>query len=83
MPALRARDVRDKLKGHVDPVVSQTIEVLAEQQHQFDKGLGEVVMLVNQMADIIPGLLAVAENVKKAVEAHKLPQDDLKQEEVQ
>lgn len=75
MPALRARDIRDKLRGKVDPAVSNTLEVLAEQQHQLDKGLAEVVMLVNQMADITTNFVGVAEQMKKVVDAHRIPDD--------
>lgn len=75
MPALRARDIRDRLKGVVDPRVVQTLETLAEQQHQLDKGLAEVAMLVNQMSDITTNFVAVAEQMRKTVDAHRIPND--------
>lgn len=83
MPQLRARDIRDKLKGKVDPAVVQTLEILAEQQHHLDKGFAEIVLLVNQMADILPGMVAVAEQMKKTIEAHRIPDDGLAPETTQ
>jgi hypothetical protein len=75
MAALRARDIRDKLKGKVDLAVIQTLEVLAEQQHQLDKALGDIVLLTNQMADITSSYVSVAENMKKTIDAHRIPDD--------
>jgi hypothetical protein len=79
MPQLRARDVRDRCKGRVDPNVQYCIEALAEQQYQLDKGLVAVAALVDQMSDIIKNFVAVAENMKKAVDVakqHGIPDDE-------
>ena len=77
MGALRARDIRVVLRGVVDDRVIKTMEQLAEQQHQLDKGLGEVVLLVNKMADITSDYVKVAEQMKKTVDAYRLPQDEV------
>lgn len=72
---LRARDVRDRLKGRVDPEVSKCLETLAEQQRHLWKSMTEVVAMVDQMSSITANFVQVAENMKKVVDANKPPED--------
>jgi hypothetical protein len=64
---LRARDVRYHLKGEVSPKVLFVLESFAEKLHVVDKGLADVVMLVNQMADITSQYVGVAERMKQTI----------------
>lgn len=70
---LKARDVRAKLKGRVDPFVSECIEQLAEQYNDLIKNQTELSMLVYQMSNIITEFVGVAENMKKVI---KRQEDD-------
>lgn len=74
---LRGRDVYDRLKGRADTEVVSVLAALAEQQYAIDKGMGEIVVMIDQMAKINVGMVAVAENMKKVIEAHRRPDDDI------
>lgn len=65
---MRARDVRAHLKGHVDERVMFVLESLAEKLHIVDKGLSDLILINNQICDMLPGLVGVAENMKKTIE---------------
>ena len=67
----------DRLKGKVDPEVVAVISQLAEMQYALDRGLGEIAVMLNKTIDVLPGMMQVAENMKKVIDAHRLPQDDL------
>lgn len=76
---LKARDVRFKLKGRVDPILLEVLETLAEQQNQLAKNQGSTAMLVDQMADITTNFVGVAEQMKKTIEkTGKQEEDDEK-----
>lgn len=78
MAILKARDVRDRLKGRVDPQVSYCIEALAEQQHTMIKSIMELSQMVDKMADILSNFVQVAENMKNTVNGMKgAAEDDL------
>lgn len=69
---MRARDVRHHLMGtNTDPKVSYVLEAFAEKLHTIDKGLGQVALLVDQMADITKSYVGVAERMKQTIDALK------------
>jgi hypothetical protein len=74
---MRGRDVRDRCKGRVDPNVLYVLEALAEQQHAIDKGMGEVALMIQRMADIQLMQVQVADNMKNFIDSHRRPDDDL------
>ena len=76
MAILKARDVRERLKGRVDPQVSFCLEALAEQQHTMIKSIMEISQMVDKMADIIQGFVSVAENMKRTVDGMKGAEGD-------
>lgn len=65
---MRARDVRFHLQGEVSPKVLFVLESFAEKLHTIDKGLGSIVLLVNQMADITSQYVGVAERMKQTID---------------
>lgn len=73
---LRARDVRFKLQGKIEPELLKVLEELAEQQHNLAKNQGNIVMLVDQMADITKNFVGVADNMKKAMDAMRGPEEE-------
>lgn len=78
MAILKARDVRERLKGRVDPQVSFVLEALAEQQHTMIKSIMEISQMVDKMADIIGNFVQVADNMKRTVDGMKgADKDDL------
>ena len=68
---IRARDIRDRLKGRVDEQVMYCFEALAENQSAMRQQTMELASQMNQMADIIASFTVVAENMKNAVETMK------------
>jgi hypothetical protein len=65
----RARDVEFYLKpAGLDPRLMTVLCGFAEKLHTIDKGLADVVMLVNQMADITTAYVGVAERMKQTID---------------
>lgn len=66
---VRARDIRHELRGEsVSPAMLSILEALAEQQHALNKGVAEVVRLMDQMAEITKNYVGVAEQMKLVIE---------------
>lgn len=67
---MRARDVRHHLRSaDCDPRVKFVLEALAEKLHTVDKGLGQIAILVDQMADITKSYVGVAERMRETIES--------------
>lgn len=71
MAGLRARDVRERLKGKCDPQIMYCIEALAEQQSAIRHEMVTMAKMLSQMADIVSNFTRVAENMKNTVETLK------------
>jgi uncharacterized membrane-anchored protein YhcB (DUF1043 family) len=73
---VRARDVRYKLQGKIEPELLKVLEELAEQQHNLAKNQGTLAMLVDQMADITKNYVGVAEQMKKTIDSMREPDQE-------
>jgi hypothetical protein len=65
---LKAREVRERLQGRVDPQVSYCIEALAEQQHVMSQKLVELAGMFDQLVNLMDGMTQIAANMKSAVD---------------
>lgn len=74
---LRGREVYERLHGKVDPEVVSVIAALAEHQHAMDIGMGEIAVMLDQMANINLNMVEVAAQMKGVIEAHRRPKDDM------
>ena len=68
MSVIRARDVRERCKGRVDPEVMYCMEALAEQQSVYTQQFAEMAQLLDAMSSIITKYAAVAEHQKSAID---------------
>ncbi len=73
---MKAREVRERLKGRIDPEALHVIEALAEQQSVFRQQLLELAMQLDSMVNIIAQFTVVAENMKNTVDSMKGVQGD-------
>ena len=53
MALMRARDIRDKLRGKVDADVLHTLEVLAEQVQEQRQALKQCALLLSRFQDTL------------------------------
>lgn len=53
MALMRARDIRDKLRGKVDPELLNTLEVLAEQVQEQKQALKMCAQLLSRFQDTL------------------------------
>lgn len=65
--ALRARDIRDRCKGKVDPNVMYCLEALAEQHGVLTQKITELALLFDQHVDLISQVIDVSSGLKDAV----------------
>lgn len=65
---MRAREIRERLKGKCEPNVMYCLEALAEQQVVIQQQLLECAQAVDQMSNIITDFTQVATNMKNTVE---------------
>ena len=73
---MKAREVRERLKGRVDPEVSLCMEALAERIVGLQKQLMDMAMMQDEMTNIMSNFASVAENMKSTVDAMKNIQGD-------
>lgn len=73
---LRAREIREKLRGKVEPVVLHTLEAMAETQHQHEKHLVEMASMLQQCVLACEGFNIIAENMKNRLEQFQRNQQD-------
>ena len=71
MERMRARDIRQRLKGRCEPEVMRCMEALAEQQAVVQQQLQFMAKQLDMMADILTKVVQVGENMKNTVEAMK------------
>ncbi|MCA2510517.1 MAG: hypothetical protein IM561_09055 [Microcystis sp. M60BS1] len=65
----RARDVEFYLKPvGLDPRIMSVLCGFAEKLHTIDKGIADVVLLVDQMAEITSSYVRIADNMKKTID---------------
>jgi len=64
---MRAREVRERLKGRIDPEVSYVIEALAEQMSVYDQALTSLAEMQNKMIDLIANFSVIGENMKEVL----------------
>lgn len=64
MAALKAREVRERCKGRVDPQVMYCLEALAEQQGVIKQELMELAKGFDQVLNIMNTLVTVGEQVR-------------------
>lgn len=65
---MRAREVRERLKGKVDPQVSFCIEALAERQSVISEEMLVMAQHIDQMANLLSNFVQVAENMQNVAE---------------
>lgn len=65
---LHAREVRERLKGKIDPQVMYVLEALAEDNSKFKQQLVQMAQDLDKMTDILQSVVGVAENMKSTVE---------------
>ncbi len=73
---MKAREVRERLKGRVDPEVSLCMEALAERIVGLQKQLMDMAMMQDEMTNIMSNFASVAQNMKSTVDAMKNIQGD-------
>ena len=76
---MNAREVRDRLKGHVDARVMYVLEAQAEQMSVLRQQMSQVAAMMDQMTEIIAKFSTVAENMKSVTDrlTHMEHEDDL------
>jgi hypothetical protein len=75
--AFRARDVRVMLQGtNTDPKVAKILETLAESIHAQDKQVMSMAQAINQMTDLMVGMVGVADNMKKFIEQNSIREEE-------
>ena len=73
---MKAREVRERLKGRVDPEVSICIEALAERIGGLQKQIMDMALMQDEMTNIVSNFASVAENMKSTVDAMRNIQGD-------
>jgi hypothetical protein len=73
---MKAREVRERLKGRVDPEVSICMEALAEKIGGLQKQIMDMALAQDEMINIISNFASVAENMKNTVDTMKNIQGD-------
>ena len=75
---LHAREVRERLRGRVDPQLLYVLEALAEDNSKFKQQLIQFAQDLDQMSNIMHNFLQVAERMKSSVEnlENMEPHDD-------
>ena len=73
---MKAREVRERLKGRVDTEVSLCMEALAERIVGLQKQLMDMAMMQDEMTNIMSNFASVAQNMKSTVDAMKNIQGD-------
>lgn len=74
---LRARDIRETFKGRaIDPAITHTLEMLAEQDGVLRQQIGTLAELFNNMQDTLNQLIAVMGVMKDRVDAQELIKQD-------
>lgn len=66
---MKAREVRDRLKGRVDPEVSRVMEELAEKQSHLLGRVTEMAMTLAKMAEFLETITSANAEVMKRIEA--------------
>lgn len=64
---IKAREVRERLKGKVDPDVSVVLEAMAEEQYQIGKQLTEMANGLNQVIDTLSNITNVVGHNQEVV----------------
>jgi arginine decarboxylase-like protein len=69
---IKAREVRERLKGKLDPEILHVLEALAEADSIHQLEMHSLAQLIDQITDIVMAMGAVNEAVKNAVDAANL-----------
>jgi len=80
---LRARQIRDELKGQVDPKVGKMLVLMAEDIHTLNEQLITLAQLFDRMCDQMNTMMGVALTTQKSVDAVKkigLPEGSVQSE---
>jgi len=65
---MKDREVREALRGKVDPVLLSTLETLAEEMTEMKKVMVETVSLLNMTVDGMEAFEKIATNMKHKIE---------------
>lgn len=71
MSIIKAREVREKLTGKVDPVLLHTLEAIVEQMMMQREQLMEQAVILDKCLDIINNTHMVMDNMKSTVDKMK------------
>lgn len=62
---IRARDIREKLRGRVEPVLLHTLEALAEEQSAIRHTMTELAQQLDRLANLMLGQHQVIDEVAR------------------
>ena len=65
---MKAREVRERLQGKVDPKVLYVLEALAEQQSVIREQLLQLATMFTAIQDLIANNITIAGNMKDALD---------------
>lgn len=70
---MRARDIRAAMKGsNVDPIVIQTLEVLAEQDSTLRTQINLLAERLNECIDLVSNLIEVMTAMRNKLDAERM-----------
>lgn len=73
---MKAREIRERCNGRVDPNVQYCLEALGEQFSVMQQQFVMLAQQLDQITNIISDFTVVAENLKNTAEAMKKVQGD-------
>lgn len=65
---LKERDIREALRGKIDPAIGRILIRLCEDNRQTRMQLAEVVKLLNQWSDTLNAMMHITERMKEGYE---------------
>jgi len=74
---MKAREIRERLAGKIDPQVLYCLESIAEQQNVLREQLMTMAMNVDQVINIVSDFSQIAANMKQTVDVMKGKESDL------
>ena len=76
MTILKARDVVSELRGIADPRVIKVIAAIAEENHEIKKTVTEMALVMDQLTDMLPGMVKAMTAMKSNIDGLKKAEDD-------
>ena len=73
---IKAREIRERLKGRITPELSTVLEALAEEQSVVRQQQLDTAQAIDKITDIVMQFTTVAENMKSVIESMERKRDD-------